>query len=142
MHKKLIRTLICDDHAGFRKTISAFLAEQADMEVVAVCAGGAEAIEKCRELNPAILLLDINMPSPDGFEVTRQLSAAGSAVKIIGISVSNSPEYADRLVELGAKGYLSKTSPPDEFIKAIHTVLLGKIYIAEEIKAITKKKRK
>ncbi len=133
MHNKHIRTIICDDHAGIREVIASFLATHPHITIVASCNTGEEALQKCQELVPDILLVDIHMPETDGFEVVRRLTETGLPTKAIGVSVASNQGYANLLIKLGAKGYMSKTSPPDEFLKAIDAVLRDKIYIAEEI---------
>lgn len=104
------------------------------MEVVADCANGAEAIRSAREYHPDIMLVDINMHPMNGFEVTRQVTLELPAIRIIGMSVNNQPKYASRMLELGAKGYLTKTSPLEEIQHGIREVFNGREYICEEVR--------
>jgi DNA-binding NarL/FixJ family response regulator len=134
MPEKTIRTIICDDHKAIRTFLNTLFSSQPGFEVVAICSNGKEAITKTLALKPAILLLDINMPLLDGFEVAQLLREKAKDTSIIGISVNNSPEYVRKMIECGAMGYVTKTSDPEEFILAAKQVLKGKKYICKEIK--------
>lgn len=134
MHKKKIRVLICDDHPGMRKILSLHLGAQPEIDLLGICETGLQAIQKTLALKPDVLMLDINMPSPDGLAVTQQLTQTGTTTRIIGFSILNNPEVALTMLEAGASGYITKTSPPEEIMIAIHTVLKGEQYICNEIK--------
>jgi DNA-binding NarL/FixJ family response regulator len=103
-------------------------------QVVADCDNGFAAIEFAKDLKPDIILVDINMTPLNGFNITEKIMELTSSVKIIGFSVSNKSRYATRMLELGAKGYLTKTSPLGEIHQGIIIVHEGEFYICEEIK--------
>ena len=90
---------------------NALLENNPRFRVVADCDNGADAaIEQAKQLLPDIMLVDINMTPDNGFKVTERVAAELPSVKIIGISVNNQPKYAIKMIELGARGYLTKTS--------------------------------
>lgn len=134
MTKKTIRIIICDDHEMVRRSLNNLFLSAPGYEIAALCESGEEVIRKTLEINADILLLDINMPAPDGFEVAKLLQDSGSATRIIAVSVSNSPQYCKRMIELGALGYITKTSPPEEFFKGIRQVMKGKLFLCQEIR--------
>lgn len=134
MADSIIRILLADDHQMIRESWRMLLENNPQMEVVADCANGAEAIRSAREYHPDIMLVDINMHPMNGFEVTRQVTLELPAIRVIGMSVNNQPKYASRMLELGAKGYLTKTSPLEEIQHGIREVFNGREYICEEVR--------
>jgi DNA-binding NarL/FixJ family response regulator len=126
--------MIVDDHPAIIKSMTLFLSSKDEFKVIAKCKDGFTALKKEKLLHPDIILLDMNMPGIDGLETTKKLMEGKTNSRIIGMSVDNSPEYARKLIALGAKGFLTKTSAPGEFIEAIKQVIKGKIYICKEIK--------
>jgi two-component system, NarL family, invasion response regulator UvrY len=133
MKKDVIRIVITDDHQLMRETWKLLLEQHEGLEVIALCTNGAEAIEVARNEKPDIMLLDINMSPVNGFEATRKITKLAPSVKIIGMSVNNQTAYARNMIQLGARGYVTKNSPREEMIHAIQEVHIGRKYICEEI---------
>ena len=129
-----IRIILVDDHKIVRESWSMLLNQTPGFSVIAECENGTEAIEKAQQLSPDIMLVDINMATMDGFETTRQLVEKNASVKVIGISINNQPAFAIKMLNSGAKGYVTKSSPLNEITKAIREVHEGRQYICEEIK--------
>jgi two-component system, NarL family, invasion response regulator UvrY len=129
-----IRIIIADDHKLIRESWRVLLENNSRFKVIAACKNGEEAVAQARVLLPDILLVDINMSPGNGFEVTRRILKELPAVKVIGMSVNNQPKYAIRMIELGARGYLTKTSSWEEINEGINQVYEGGIYICEEIR--------
>lgn len=129
-----ITLLLVDDHRLLRESWIGFLNSDGRFRVIGDTGSGTEAIEMVRNLEPAIVLLDINMSPVDGFEITKQINSSPSLSKVIVVSMYNSIHCAKRLQALGAMGYLTKNSSKEEMIKAILTVRHGHRYICEEIK--------
>jgi DNA-binding NarL/FixJ family response regulator len=134
MTNKPIRILLADDHKMVRESWKTLLENNPRFQVVADCDNGNDAIEKAGELLPDIALVDINMSPLNGFSVTEAIAARFPSVKVIGLSANNQPKYAHKMLELGASGYLTKTSSLDEIQHGIGEVYNGSIYICEEIK--------
>jgi DNA-binding NarL/FixJ family response regulator len=99
------------------------------------CSSGAEVIAAAPALNPHVILMDVNMAPVNGFEATRKIMKACPQIRIIGISVNNQPSYARNMMQLGARGYVTKNSSRDEMIMAIREVMKGKTYICREVLA-------
>lgn len=133
MNNNPIRIILVDDHEIVRQSWKMLLENNPRFMVIADCDTGFDAIRLSQELVPDILLVDINMSPLTGFAVTERVVSTVPEVKIIGLSVSDQPKYATRMLELGAKGYLTKTSSLDEINHGILEVFNGGQYICEEV---------
>lgn len=131
--EETIRLVIVDDHALMRETWKMVLQSGTKIQVVAECASGEEAIECARTVEPDVMLMDINMSPVNGFEATRKIAKAHPSIRIIGLSINNQPAYARNMIQLGARGYVTKNSSKEELVEAITTVMDGGIYICKEI---------
>jgi two-component system, NarL family, invasion response regulator UvrY len=129
-----IRLVIVDDHTLMRETWKMVLQRDPQIRVVAECASGEEAIRCAETDKPDIMLMDINMSPVNGFEATRKIVKAFPSIKIIGLSINNQPAYAKNMLQLGAKGYVTKNSPSEELIEAIKMVNKGGVYICRDIR--------
>lgn len=130
---KAITILIADDNKYIRETIRFLLSRFDYLKLVGEAESGEEAITLARELNPDIILIDINMAPINGFEATRKILKQNPSSKIIGLSVHKQPSYAKNILQLGAKGYVTKSSPHKEIIHAILEVSAGREYICSEL---------
>lgn len=128
-----IRLAIIDDHEMIRQTWRMILERDTRLQVIAECGSGTEAIECAEKENPDVMLMDINMSPMNGFEATKRITEAFPHIKIIGISINNQPTYARNLLEMGAKGYVTKNSDSSEMIEAILIVYNGGTYICKDI---------
>lgn len=129
-----IRVVIVDDHQMMRETWKMILQRDQRINVIGECSSGAEAIDCAAELVPDVMLMDINMAPVNGFEATRKIFKNNPNVKIIGVSVNNQPGYARNIMQLGAKGFVTKNSSHQEMIEAIILVNKGDTYICNEVK--------
>ncbi|SRR5258705_6556340 len=128
-----IRIILVDDHDLVRESWKTLLDRENKFTVIAECRNGSEAIELAARLAPDIMLMDINMSPVNGFEATQKITECSPAVKIIGISINNNPRYATKMIGLGAKGFVTKTSAFSELKIAIQRVFDGENYICQEI---------
>ncbi len=133
MQNQSIRVIIVDDHDLIRQTWKMLLHDQKSIDVIKECSSGIEAINEAAASHPHVILMDINMAPINGFEATRKILKTSPQVKIIGVSVNNQPSYARNIMQLGAKGYVTKNSSKEEMVKAIYEVMKGKTYICEEV---------
>ena len=125
--------MLVDDHDLVRESWKSLLDKERNFTVIAQCRNGAEALRLAQELLPDIILMDINMTPMNGFEATQKISEMTPSIKIIGISINNNPKYALKMLELGAKGFVTKTSPFSELKMAIKKVHEGDNYLCNEI---------
>ena len=128
--------MIIDDHTLIRETWCSFLATVENFKIVAQCGDGKLAAELAKDTRPDIVLLDINMLPLDGVKVLGMIRKLSPGSKIIIVSMHAEPAYAKKMLRLGAKGYVSKTSPRDELIDAINEVLKGNVYVCKEVNKI------
>jgi len=131
-----ISILIADDHKLIRETWSYILNNDPRFKVVAACANGEEAVELAKEKHPGIILMDINMTPFSGLEATKQIRKIIPDSKIIGVTMHSQPAYAKKMLQIGARGYVTKNSSKEEMIKAILEVYQGNKYVCEEIRNI------
>ena len=129
----MIRVLIVDDHALVRMGIRRLLDDLPDMEVVAEAENGEMALSMVKLHKPDVVLLDMKMPGIDGWEVTRRLKKTSPNVKIIAVTALSSEPLPSRVLQLGAMGYLTKESGPEEMAAAIRKVVSGEKYLSAEI---------
>lgn len=129
----MIRLIVADDHALVRAGISALLQSQPDIAVVAETGSGHEAIRLCAQHKPNVILLDLSMPDLDGLEVTKQVLAAQPEIKVIILTMYENEEYATRLLNAGAKGFIVKRMSPAELPSVIRKVMAGETCITESI---------
>jgi len=129
----MIKLIIVDDHFHVRQAWSWVLNQVPQLNVIAQCANGLEAIEAAKNLQPDVILMDINMKPVNGIEATRSIREFAPDMKIIGVSVQTERSYVNEMLRNGANGYVTKNSPSTEMVIAIDAVLAGKTYICEEI---------
>jgi DNA-binding NarL/FixJ family response regulator len=129
-----INVLIADDHKLIRETWSYILNSDSRFQVIAECGDSEQAVEVTKQKRPDIVLMDINILPISGFEATERIKKVSPATKVIGVSMHSQPAYAKKMLQIGAKGYVTKNSSKEEMIKAILEVNDGSKYICEEIK--------
>ncbi len=129
----MIRMLVVDDHHIVREGVARLLGMEHDIEVVGQGASGHEAVRLCREHRPDVVLLDYGLPDLDGLETTRQIHELGKQIKILILTMYTSEEYATRVLQAGASGYLIKGAPAEELLAAVRKVARGGRYITPEV---------
>ncbi|HUP68677.1 MAG TPA: response regulator transcription factor [Acidimicrobiales bacterium] len=121
----IIRVLIADDQALFRRGLHVVLGTEEGIEVVAEAENGEEAVEKARELAPDVVLMDVRMPKIDGIEATRQIRAEVPTTKILMLTVSDEEDDLYEAIKAGANGYLLKEISVEEVADSIRAVVQG-----------------
>lgn len=124
-----IRILIADDHPVVREGLTSMISREQGFEVIAEASDGNEALKKCLELKPDIVLMDLRMPVMDGVEAIRQITALEPDIKFIILTTYSDDEYIFHGIEVGAKAYLLKDAPREELFKAIRAVYRGESLI-------------
>jgi DNA-binding NarL/FixJ family response regulator len=128
-----IRVLLVDDHPIVRKGLGSCLARHEHLVIAGEAGDGLEALAKARELLPDVVLLDIDMPSLSGLDVSEVLRKELPQVKVLVLSMYQRAEYLHRILQSGAQGYVLKEAAPEELVKAIETVNAGEAYFSPEI---------
>jgi two-component system invasion response regulator UvrY len=135
MEKKTI--LIADDNAIVRKAWSFVLNKDPRFSVIAECDNGEDAVEQAKKLIPNIVIIDINLPKMTGIEATKKIHENAPDTRILGVSMHAEPVYSQQMLENGAMGYLTKTSPIAEMFQAISEIIKGNQYLCNEVKKVT-----
>jgi len=133
---KKITILITDDHTLVRQTWRFILNSDARFSVIAECASGEEAVETAAKVRPDIVIMDINLPGMNGFETTQLIRKNLPATRVLGVSMHSQPSYAQKMIAVGAMGYITKSSSCDELSRAIIDIYNGQRYLCEEIRNI------
>src|ERR1700690_4215917 len=114
-----IRVLIVDDVADTRENVRKLLQFEADVDVVGAARSGKEGIKLSQELDPDVVLMDINMPDIDGISATESIRQKSPQIQVIILSVQNDQNYMRRAMLAGARDFLTKPPVGDELISAI-----------------------
>jgi DNA-binding NarL/FixJ family response regulator len=115
----VIKVLLADDHALFRRGLRSMLALEEDIVIVGEAADGQEAQELAAELRPDIVLLDINMPRVTGIQAAQELRRAHPNLGIVMLTMFAEDEIVDEALAAGADGYLRKDTPFDELVATV-----------------------
>ncbi|MCL0078526.1 response regulator transcription factor [Dehalococcoidia bacterium] len=125
-----IKVLVVDDHALFRGGVVRVIASQEDMQVVAEAENGREAIEKAREVQPDIVIMDLSMPVMGGVEATRLLLEVVPGANVLMLTISEKDEDLFDAMKAGARGYILKGADPDELVRAVTHITQGGVIIS------------
>lgn len=128
-----IRVVIADDEDNYRKAIQKTLGFAVDIDVLAVCRDGQEALDACQAEVPDVLLTDINMPRLSGIEVARRLLRKEKDVHIVILTVREDDDTIFEALRAGATGYLLKTSTPQEVIESVRLAAKGEAKITPKV---------
>ncbi|PIP54337.1 MAG: DNA-binding response regulator [Bacteroidetes bacterium CG23_combo_of_CG06-09_8_20_14_all_32_9] len=131
--KNQIRILIADDHDLIIDGIKAMLQSIPEFEIIGEARNGLEAVNKSLTLKPDVIIMDISMPVLSGIEACEQIIKKNPSVKIIMLTQYEDYEYIIQALNIGAYGYLLKTSRKNEFVEAINSVALGKKYMCQKV---------
>ncbi|GAA5528840.1 response regulator transcription factor [Herpetosiphon gulosus] len=121
----MIRILVVDDHPVVREGLVAILSTQADFAVVGEASAGLQAVEVCQQLQPDLVLLDLELPDLDGVAVLERLDLAATNLRVLVFTAFDTDERIIGAVRAGAQGYLLKGAPRDELFAAIRLIHAG-----------------
>jgi two-component system response regulator NreC len=124
-----LRVFVADDHAVLRDGLKALVSGQPDMEVVGEAENGQSTYEMVKELAPDVVLMDISMPELNGVQATELLRRDCPRSKILVLTAHKDKGYLDRLLRVGASGFILKLSAAEELIGAIRLVAEGSTYL-------------
>ena len=127
---KKIKVLIVDDHSLVRDGIRALLALVSDIEVVGEADNGREAVEKVRELEPDVVLMDLAMPIMGGLEATRRIRRQFPSTRVLALTQYDDSEYVIPVIEAGAVGFVTKMGAFSELTSAIQAVYRGESFLS------------
>ncbi len=130
----MISIVVADDHEVVRAGFAALLDTQPDFTVLGTAADGAEAVRRCRELAPDVVLMDVRMPGTDGIEATRQIVSGGhESTKVLILTTFDLDEYVFDGLRAGASGFLLKDATAERLFDAVRIVAAGEALLAPAV---------
>ena len=138
MKEKTISVIIADDHQLIREGIKQILELEGNIHVVGQACNGEEAFNMAKELEPDIILLDINMPKLNGIETLKKIKDMGIKTKVVILTIHEDKEYILKTLKLGADAYMLKDLSSDNLIRGIQEVAKGKKYIQSSVADLVK----
>jgi DNA-binding NarL/FixJ family response regulator len=123
-----VRILIVDDFEPWRRSVCSLLAEDADLEVVCEGSDGLEAIQKCKDLQPDLVLLDIQMPKMNGFDAARQICEVSPGTKILFLSSCHSVELMREALKISA-GFIVKADAGRDLLPIVRAVARNEPFV-------------
>jgi DNA-binding NarL/FixJ family response regulator len=127
------RVLIADDQALVRSGFRLIIEACEDLTVVGEASDGVEAIERVRQYDPDVVLMDVRMPNLDGVEATRRIVASGANARILILTTFDLDEYVHDAIRAGASAFLLKDIRPAQLVEAIRVVAAGEALLAPSV---------
>jgi DNA-binding NarL/FixJ family response regulator len=131
-----IGILIAEDHTIVREGLRSLVEKQPDMEIVCEAEDGRTAVERVREFQPDVVIMDITMPNLNGVEATRQIVSEFPQIKVIALSIHSNRRFVADMLGAGAAGYVLKECLFDELVQAIKAVAAGESYLSPRITGV------
>ena len=129
----MIRVVLADDHGILREGLKQLLAADGGFEVVGEARDGHEVMQRVRELEFDVLVLDMSMPGRSGIELIKQVKGEKPKLRILVLSMHEEHQYAVRAIRAGASGYLTKEAASSRLVAAMKKVASGGAYISEAV---------
>jgi len=128
-----IRVLIADDQALMRGGFRMILDAEPDLEVIGDAIDGADAVRGFQRWRPDVVVMDVRMPTMDGIEATRRITAIDPSAKVLILTTFDLDEYVYDALRAGASGFLLKDRPPEELVHAVRVVAGGDALLAPAV---------
>jgi len=125
--------MLVDDHAIVREGYRSVLQKQPGLQVIAEAADGAEAYRLFKETRPDLLIMDVTMPGIGGIEAIRRIRQLDPNARLLVFTMHQNAAFALQAIRAGARGYVTKSSAPDELVGAVFDVLAGRIALSPDI---------
>lgn len=131
----MIEVLVVDDHPGFRRVLCSLLRSEADISVVGEAADGEEAVAKCLELVPNVVLLDVQMPGTGGLEAARAIKDVLPTARVLMVTASDEEDDLYKALRAGASGYLLKDTALEDLAASVRTAAAGQSVLSPAMAA-------
>jgi len=128
-----IKLMLVDDHAIVRSGFRRLLEQEPQLQIVAEADSGERAYALFAREQPDVVVMDLSMPGMGGFETIRRILARESKARILVFSMHEDPTLAERAIQLGARGYVTKCSPPEVLVSAVEEMMSGRIALSPDI---------
>jgi two-component system, NarL family, invasion response regulator UvrY len=127
------RIMLVDDHAVVREGYRSLLQKQSQLQVVAEAGDGAEAYRLFKEVRPDLVIMDLTMPGLGGIEAVKRIRQWDGGARILVFTMHQSAAYAVQAIRAGARGYVTKSSPPEALVAAVFELLKGRIALSADM---------
>ncbi len=128
-----ITILLVDDHAIVREGYHSLIKKQTGLEVIAEAADGSQAYQQFKKYAPDVTIMDLSMPGQSGVETIARIKQRNPQAKILVFTMHQNARFAVQSIKAGALGYVTKSSPPDVLLRAIHDVYRGHRTLSPDI---------
>jgi DNA-binding NarL/FixJ family response regulator len=129
------RLILADDHDLFREGLAGLINAQPDLTVAAQASDGLEALTLARDVNPDLIIMDINMPICDGLEATRLIRSEWPEARIVMLTVHDEDEKLFEAIKAGAQGYMLKSLHSADFLRGVRAALNGEAVLPPQLAA-------
>jgi DNA-binding NarL/FixJ family response regulator len=133
MSRPKARVIVVDDHPLFRERLCQLINDEQDMEICGEAENAQPALQIIRETSPNLAIVDITLKTSSGLELVKNIRALSIGVPVLVLSMHDESLYAERALQAGAMGYITKSEEAAEVILAVRSVLAGKIYLSQEM---------
>ena len=130
---EMVHIMLVDDHPLVRDGLRARLEAVPGFEVVGEAGNAAEAEARMAEVSPGLVLMDVGMKDVNGIDLTAQLVERDPALQVLMLSMYDNPEYVQRAMQAGARGYVLKDSPASEIVAAIEAIASGGTFLSPAV---------
>lgn len=130
-----VRILVVDDFEPWRRCLCSYLQENTAWQIISEASDGLEAVEKSRELQPNIVLLDIGLPTLNGIEAAKQIREVSPASRIVFLSENTRPEVVREALRVGGCGYVMKGDAGDDLVAAVDAAIANQQFVGRRFLA-------
>lgn len=135
MERPPIRVLIVDDFEPFRRFLCSKLKKRADLDVICEASDGLAAVQKAKELQPDLIVLDVGLPQLNGIEAAHQIAQVVPSARIVMVTQNTNAESIRSALSGGVRGYVLKSDAGNEILQAIEAVLANEIFLSSALTA-------
>ena len=129
----MIRILLIDDHAVVRAGYRRFLEHGEGMQVVDEAENAEQGYALYRQHQPDVCVIDLSMPGVGGLELIRRISSQAPKASLLAFSMHEEPVFAQRAIQAGARGYVTKQSAPDILVQAVRELHAGRRFVSQDM---------
>jgi len=129
--EKILKVMIVEDHPLFSKGLATLIASKQEYSVIGEAVSVSEAMEMASRENPDLAIVDINLGDESGMDLISRLKAQNQDIVILVLSMHDERYYSERVLRLGARGYIMKDEAANKVLDAIQTVMSGKVYLSD-----------
>ncbi len=133
MNKEHVTLLVIDDHPLFRKGVADLISMEETLDLVGEAASGEEGLERAIELQPDLILLDLNMKGMDGIDTLKAIKEADLDARVIMLTVSDHEDNVVAALRAGADGYLLKDMEPEDILTSLRQAAAGRLVISDNL---------